>query len=115
MNQPGESILLNRDARHGIQPQNGEVRQVVCAQAFVSEMRMDAANASEPASSCPQASPVRKFDAAWSTDHDVLDVATPSHQHADLSPQVLAQASQFARKFGGHETVRGQSPAEETL
>ena len=111
----GKAVFQDGKTDHGVQAKDSQIRQVVRTESFVSEVGMDTAQASQPTPSGSQSAPVRQLNGFGVTDHDMLNVPAAADHDSDLTTQVQAERSEFAREFRADYPVRGQTSTEQSL
>jgi hypothetical protein len=111
----GASIVADADGGHQVEPQEGQVDQVVAAQRLVAQVGVDQPQAAEAAASSAQASHLGEHDARGVSDEHVLDVAAPGDQHPHLTLDLARHAAQVCAELGGHHLGRGDAPPVDAL
>ena len=69
-------------------------------------MRVDAAKSAKAITTDAGATQIRQFDAARIADDDVLDVAFPVNQDADLTARLMREFGKLARELRGDDLRR---------
>ena len=80
------------DRRHQVQPQQRQVDEVVARQRLVAQVGVHQAQAAEAAAAGADAADLGQVDARGVADEDVLDLAAPADQDADLALDLARDA-----------------------
>jgi hypothetical protein len=97
---------IDGDRGDRVEPQQAEVGQVVARERLAAQVRVDEANAAQPARTAAEPPEIRQHDLRGVADHDVLDRAAAVDQHADLAMQAGGERAELRRQFGGHDVGR---------
>ena len=111
----GQPLLVGGDAHHRVEPELREVGEVVRREAFVREVRVDAAHAAQAAAAGAHAPPVRQLDAAVVADHHVRHRARAVDQHADLAADLARELGEPPGEVVGQEAIGRKAALREAL
>jgi hypothetical protein len=78
-------VLVNIDRRHQIEPQQGQISQVVASKFFATQVGMDTTQAAKPIAGDPHAFEVGQFNSSRVAYNHVFDVTLSIDQGAYLS------------------------------
>ncbi len=93
-------VGLKANRRHEVQPQERQVDEIVARQRLVAQVGVHEAKAPKAPASGPKAADLREVDPRGVTDEDVLDLAAPVDQDADLSLDLARDGAQEGRQLG---------------
>ena len=96
---------------HGVQPQEHEVGEVVAGERLVLEVRVDEAQAAQAGMAGAGAADVRQGELPRVSHDDVLHLAAPVEQDAQLPPRFPRQFGEMARQLGRDQLPLLHPPA----
>jgi hypothetical protein len=99
---PWATILPNLNHCNHVQPEQGEIIQVVRGQGFTSEMGVYQSQATKPAGPSTKTSNLRDMQLFSISDNHVAHRSIPAHQHSNLTANLVRYRSQVVSKFWGH-------------
>ena len=99
MDESGQAVASNIDRRHQVEPEQGQVGQVILGQLLTRKVSMQAAKSPESAFSDTHALEVRKDNAASISDDDMFDVAFSVYKHAHLPVDLVRQFGELPREL----------------
>ena len=102
----GQAGVQHLDRGHEVEPQEGEVVEVVAGERLALEMGVDEAQAAEAADAAAQAADVGEGQAVGVAHDDVADVAVAAEQDADLAVEPAGGLGQVAGELGGDHLPR---------
>ena len=111
----GPPVGPHADRRHQVQPQQRQVDEVVARQRLVAQVRVHQPQAAEPAAAGADAADLGQVDARGVADEDVLDLAAPPDQDADLPLDLARDAAQVRRQLGRRDLRRTEPPPVNAL
>ena len=85
MNEPGQTVASNIDCGHQIEPEQGEVGEVILGQFLAGEMGVQTAKSAEAPLAHTHSLQIRQHDAAGIADDHVFDVAFTIYENAYLA------------------------------
>ena len=110
-----QTVAVGRDADHGVEPEQRQVREVVAGQPLASQVGMNAAQAPQAPRTGTHPPPIRELDGAGVAHHGVGDGAPTIDQYPDLTAGRGAQLRELPGELVGDEAIGGKLAAEETL
>ncbi len=103
------------DRRHEIQPQQRQVDQVVPGQRLVAQVGVHQTKPAEAPAPRAQTADLRQVDARGIPHEDVLDLAAPVDQDADLPLDLARDRAEIRRQLGRSHLRRFHAPAVNAL
>ena len=111
----GQAVPQHLDRRHQVEPQQGEVVEVVAGQRLPLQMGVDEPQAAEAADAAAQAADVGQGEAVGVAHDDVADDAVAPEQDSDLPVEPAGGLGQMPGELGGDHLPRVDAAAESTL
>jgi hypothetical protein len=108
-------IGLHADRRHEIEAQQREVDEVVAREGLVAQVRVHEAQAAEAPAAGAEAPDLGQVQAGRVAHEDVLDVAAPPDEEADLPLDLARQLTQVRRELRRRDLAREQAPPVDAL
>ena len=115
MGEGREPVVADADRHHGVEQEQEQVGLVVPRQTFAAEVRVEAAQPAQTATTGAQATPVGELDRVGVAHHHVLDVAAAIDQDTDLPPDLPADLGQLPRELLRQQSIGGNAAPEEAL
>ena len=112
---PERAAGLHQDRGDEIEPQLGEVDEVVARQRLATQMRVDEPHAAHAADAGAARPEVGQEQLVLIADDDVVDVALAIDEHADLAAELVRALAQKRRQLGVDDLRRFDAAPEDAL
>ena len=103
----------NRD--HHVEPESGEVDEIVAAQGLVSKVGVDQTKPAEAPRTGTQATDVRKHELRGIADDHVVDAASSVDEDSDLTPGCMRHADERTGELRCRQALQRNPPAIDSL
>ena len=112
---PGQAVFLHPDGRHHVEPQQGEVGEIVPGERLALEVGVHQAQATQAHLAGTRAAHVGELELVRVADDHRLDVSLAVEEHADLAVGLQRELGQVPGQLGADDLMHGHVAAPGVL